>query len=352
MEITKGKVKSALKIVLYAPEGFGKSTFMSQLPDPVFIDTEGSTKQLDVARFGDMMQDWNEILAAVHYVIDHPDCCKTLVIDTADWAEQACIAYTVSQGGQNIKSIEDYGYGKGYVYVQENFQKLLSLLDKVIALNINVAFTAHAQMRKFEQPDEMGAYDRWELKLSKKDSPILKEWADIVLFGNYKTLVYEDSKTKTKKAQGGERIMYTTHHACWDAKNRHGLPDQLPFKYEAIAHLFSNVDKPAKTEKKEEKKKEEKPAKKATPEIKIEIEDDGVADMNIPDDLKKLMLDNGVAGWEVRTVVSNKGVYPYDTTIEEYDPGFVQNALINQWDKMFKLIIQNRSDVPDAVPFD
>ena len=31
---------------------------------------------------------------------------------------------------------------------------------------VNVVLTAHAQMRKFEQPDAAGAYDRWELKLS------------------------------------------------------------------------------------------------------------------------------------------------------------------------------------------
>ena len=33
---------------------------------------------------------------------------------------------------------------------------------------INVVLTAHAQIRKFEQPDEMGAYDRYELKLGKR----------------------------------------------------------------------------------------------------------------------------------------------------------------------------------------
>ena len=44
-------------------------------------------------------------------------------------------------------------------------------------------------MRKFEQPDEMGAYDRWELKLAKKVGPLVKEWADMILFANYKTTV-------------------------------------------------------------------------------------------------------------------------------------------------------------------
>ena len=48
------------------------------------------------------------------------------------------------------------------------------------------------------------------------------------------------SETKKKKAQGGKRVMYTTHHPAWDAKNRHGLPDELPMEYAAIAHIFES----------------------------------------------------------------------------------------------------------------
>lgn len=49
MNITKGKIPSPLKVVLYGVEGIGKSTFASQFPAPLFIDTEGSTKNLDNA---------------------------------------------------------------------------------------------------------------------------------------------------------------------------------------------------------------------------------------------------------------------------------------------------------------
>ena len=48
MEITRGKVQKAKKVVIYGPEGIGKSTFASRFPDPVFIDTEGSTNDLSL----------------------------------------------------------------------------------------------------------------------------------------------------------------------------------------------------------------------------------------------------------------------------------------------------------------
>ena len=66
--------------------------------------------------------------------------------------------------------------------------------------------TAHAKMRKFELPDEMGAYDRWEMKLSKQVAPLLKEWCDILLFLNYQTFIVT-TESKSQKAQGGKRVM-------------------------------------------------------------------------------------------------------------------------------------------------
>lgn len=101
---------------------------------------------------------------------------------------------------------------------------------------------AHAQMRKFEQPDEMGAYDRWELKLQKKVAPLLKEWADMVLFLNYKTKLIRSDKTNSVKARGGERVIYASHNPCWDAKNRHGLPDEFALSYEPLKPIFEVIN--------------------------------------------------------------------------------------------------------------
>ena len=238
--ITKGKVESAKKVVIYGPEGIGKSTLASQFPDPVFIDTEGSTKELDISRYP-TPEYWKMILDFIEDANEERQF-KTVVIDTADWAEQFCIKSVCEM--HSVKGIEDIGYGKGYVYVSEEFTKLLRECDKLVEAGINVVFTAHAQMRKFEQPDELGAYDRWEMKLSKKVAPLLKEWADMVLFCNYKTTVITDSKTQSKKASGGKRVMYASHHPCWDAKNRFGLPEQMEMNFDQIAHIFTVQTEP------------------------------------------------------------------------------------------------------------
>lgn len=342
MKIITGKIESAQKICVYGPEGIGKSTFASHFPGALFIDTEGSTKHLDVARTP-APSSWTMLLQQVDYIKKHPDICQTLIIDTADWAEQLCINHICAKG--NKDGIEDWGYGKGYTYLAEEFGRFLNLLNDLIDLGINVVFTAHAQIKKFEQPDEMGAYDRWELKLQRKTAPMVKEWADMVLFANYQTVLVTDESTKSKKAQGGTRVMYTTHHPAWDAKNRHNLADKLPFDFKKIAHCLpsgqaasATVVEPETTTE-PEIKQESNP--KPTTEPKVEQkEDDPVS--GLPKALRDLMEPNDVTVEEIQEVVALKGYYPEGTPIANYDPDFVQGVLIGAWTQVISMIERNR----------
>lgn len=354
MNITKGVVAKAQKVVAYGPEGIGKSSFASRFPDPLFIDTEGSTGNMDVARL-DKPTSWTFLNQQVEFVKNNRPC-KTLVIDTIDWAERIAIEH-ICQMNQK-KSIEDFGYGSGYIKLEEELGRFLNLLSDVIEVGINVVLTAHAQIRKFEQPDEMGAYDRYELKLGKKTtartSSLVKEWADMVLFMNYKTFsVATDDKGKKHKGQGGVRTIYATHHPAWDAKNRHGLPDEFPMDYSYIAHVFNSTTPtpapPVQEPVAEVQKPTQQPeVKQPVQETKAVNEQTNPVELNqmIPKSLRDLMIQNSVSEEEIQVVVSNKGYYPMGTPISNYDPGFIEGVLVAAWPQVFNMVKGFRESLP------
>jgi adenylate kinase family enzyme len=354
MDIIKGKLSKPQKVVIYGPEGVGKSTFASMFPEALFIDTEDSTVNMDVARLP-KPSSWTMLREHVTYVKNNSNICKTLIIDTADWAERLCIEHICSKA--NVKGIEDFGYGKGYVYLEEEFGRLLNQLQEIIDIGINVVVTAHAEIKKIEQPEEIGGYDHWQMKLEKKTMPLLKEWADILLLANYKVYVVnvdnQGAQKGKNKAQGGTRVMYTTHSPWWDAKNRHGLPDELPFDYKKIAHIFKNQAPVTQTAPKEVQQatvtspptQQNKPIElpKETPKVNTpeSLKDDY---KGIPKALTDLLKANNVTVGEIQLIVAKRGYYPGNTPVTNYDPNFINGVLVGAWPQVYQMILDYRAE--------
>ena len=333
LNIVEGKLKRPQKVVIYGGEGLGKTTLVCKIPDVLVIDTEDGTAQQNVRRIL-KPQTWEELLQILEEVANTPGLCATLVVDTIDWAEQLCIDYVLKKYRQS--SIESFGFGKGYTYVAEEFRNLLRTCDKVIQSGKNVVFTAHAKMRKFEQPDEEGAYDRWELKLSKNIAPLVKEWPDDLLFLNYKTYVVS-TENNTKKAKGGERVIYTNHHPCWDAKNRHGFPDEMPLKYESVSSLFeesTNFDDSETAE----------VANDGIDVITVHKVDDiegakkFVAAEKALLELREKMTIADIQDEDIKKLVAKKGFYPEEIPLAAYSEEVLRGWILKNWEPIVNMI--------------
>ncbi|ASA22338.1 ATP-binding protein [Paenibacillus donghaensis] len=360
MQVITGKVQKAKKVVIYGPEGVGKSSLAAQFPRPIFIDTEGSTTEMDVARLP-RPSSWEMLKQQVRWIWQSGQY-GSLILDTIDWAEMLCVDSVCSTHAKN--GIEDFGYGKGYIFVSEELGRMLNLLSDVVEAGIHVVLIAHAQIVKFEQPDEMGAYDRYQLKLGQKTgsrtAALVKEWADMVLFINYKTFsVSTDKEGKKNKAQGGVRTVYATHHPAWDAKNRHGLPDEFPLDYGYIAHIFSG---PAQAPAAPPAASPQQAAPPASPPPQSPPPADPpsppnppqqpsgapqqVLDPNIHKPLRDLMLQYQVREDEIQIVVSEKQIYPVDTPVSRYDLAYVNGVLVAAWTQVFEAIKNRREQLP------
>ena len=221
-------------------------------------------------------------------------------------------------------------------------------------------------IRTITKPEETGSYDRYELKLKQakngNNCQLVKEWADLILFCNYREFLVADKSTGKKKATGGkERIMYTEHAAAWDAKNRFGLPEVLPLDFEPIAHLFSEDHEQPKQQSvvnsASVQQAVEQPNKLANDwttntdsEISISkfwqpvpytAEEEAIM-AELPKALTDLMRSKQVHPSEIQMAVGRKGYFTSDTPIKNYDPEFVQGCLIGAWPSVMQLIENDR----------
>lgn len=238
MNIIKGKQQRAQRVVIYGVESVGKSTFAAQFPKPLFLDIEGGTAHLDVDRVA--IDSWKQLGECIAEVAKTD--YRTVVIDSADWAERLAVEDLLATNKK--QSVEDFGFGKGWVMAAEKVSRFLGALDRLIDAGKNVVVIAHSKVQRVEPPDILAAYDRYELKLSKQSSPLVKEWADELWFFRFKTKAVTNDGGKAKGIGGKERVIFTTHSAAYDAKTRSGLPDEIPMEWDAVAHLFQPIAKP------------------------------------------------------------------------------------------------------------
>jgi len=235
LNIQRGRRHTPVRAVIYGTEGIGKSTLAAAFPSPVILDTEEGTHHLDVARVS--IGSWDELRSAVAEIGSKPSEFRTVVIDSADWAERLLIESLLVEHKQ--KSIEGFGFGKGYTILAEGFGRFLTQCDALIGVGLNVAFVAHSKVQRTSPPDMADGFDRYELKLTKQTAPLLKEWCDLLCFCNYKTTVSEGSDGRKKATGGKRRLMHLERAAAWDAKNRYGLDAELPMTIDSLAPIFA-----------------------------------------------------------------------------------------------------------------
>lgn len=246
--VSRGRVRSPLSVLLYGVEGVGKSSWGADAPAPIFLDLEDGTEELDVARFP-RPESWSDVLAALDALAREQHQYQTVVIDTLDALERLIQREVCRSGGK--QSIEDFGYGKGYVAASELAAVFVQRLEALRRKGMHVVCLAHAQIRAFSDPAG-DSYDKYRIKGHDKFVALFKEWAKAVLFANYR--VYTVSKDgKTKALGDGARVVYTEPRPAWEAKNRYGLPTELPLNWhefersarageEALPRLVATVE--------------------------------------------------------------------------------------------------------------
>lgn len=217
-------------MVLYGVHGIGKSTWASEAPAPVFIQTEEGLNTLDVVKFP-LAKSIDDVFSAIAALCNEDHEFQTVVLDTADWFERLVHDEVRKLHGETVFT----DYGKGYKLAIPFFEKLLQgltyLRDKK---GMSAIVLGHAKITQFNAPDSP-AFDRYSIDLHDTVATSFEEWADCVFFANYRVFVQKEDvgfgKQEGKAIGKGDRIIYTQERPPHRAKNRYNLPYELPMNY-------------------------------------------------------------------------------------------------------------------------
>lgn len=237
--ISRDPVIAPPRLVVYAPHGVGKTTFGASAPSPIFLPFEDGLGKLSVPHFP-LLTSWGDTIEALTALYQDDHDYQTVVIDSLDWLEPYVWAETCKRHGQ--PNIEAFGFGKGLLFAcdvwREFFAALVALREQK---GMAVILIAHSEIKRFDDPTNE-PYDRYQLKLQPRAAALVEEWADCVLFANFRTYTAKSDAGFNKKVVrgvgSGERVMYTEERPGWRAKNRYSLPPEMPFSWAAFAQAL------------------------------------------------------------------------------------------------------------------
>ena len=252
-------VRKPEKLVIEGETGAGKTTFACSShtkKEPAFVinaddggenvfHKTGINLIHDCVPTGDVKENaekWDQLMETLREIASEKSGIKRIIVDSVDKLEILAQAKTCAL--HKLSHIEDMGYGKGFSYSRGEMAKLLSGLNYLRdTQDIQPILVCHTQVRTINKPT-MEPYDSFVLKLHRSLCGDVMEWADVILFIFYETIVKKiDSgfnRKDSRAIQSGKRFLYTSGSMGVDAKNRFDLPAEIPADWDGYQKLINN----------------------------------------------------------------------------------------------------------------
>lgn len=231
--------------VLYGVDGIGKTTLAAEWPSPIYLPTIGekTPSDIDLPTPGEV-ETFDDMLDIIGELVTEDHDYGTVIIDSIDGFEN--LVWDATAGRLAVSSIEEPGYGKGYVEADTEWREFLGGVAALARKGIAVVMLAHPEIVRFDSPTT-DPYSRYTLKLHKRANALIREQADIVAFMNYRVSIKEKEvghKKTVAHAEGGkERQIHLVEGAGFVAKNRYSMPDAITYKkgegFNAMAKYWS-----------------------------------------------------------------------------------------------------------------
>lgn len=223
-------------MVIHGEPGAGKTTFAANAPNPIFIRAEDGLGALEVDTFPEVTS-INDVMEALAALYEDGHGYNSVVIDSASALEPMIWKQVAADHGK--KSIEDIGFGKGYIYAMDYWRDLVTALKGLAKRGVMPIIIAHSDIVKFDGPED-DPYDRYQIKLHKRAFQHLYEQADIIGFAHVPVFVKKSDEAKNKAKAKGDRQLRLVESPAVIAKNRYSMPETVALDWVEFSTYLPN----------------------------------------------------------------------------------------------------------------
>jgi hypothetical protein len=229
MKISPATAGNAPIILVYGPEGRGKSTLASKFNKPLALLLErGLPRGVTV----DAVEDANtfdEVIVTLRKLIEDRRGYDSLIIDTLDAFEPLLISSVCAKN--NWKTIESPSYGKGYIIADEAWRHfirgLTTLRDRQ---GMTIVLVAHSTIERVDDP-RTASFTAYLPKLHKRATHLILDACDVVGFlaEDLRTVTDEGGfRERVRATSSNQRFLFVEGTPAFVAKNRYGIPAKVP----------------------------------------------------------------------------------------------------------------------------
>lgn len=239
--IQHGRQRRPITACVYGVPGVGKTTFGASAPGALIYCIERGAENLDVGKVP-APASWTDFIEGLRELAANEHKFKSLVVDTLDALELIAIEHVCKEAKK--ATLSDFAYGAGYALLVQEWRVFLRALEILRdRKGMNIILIAHEHRKTFDDP-ALGAYAVYRPKLQDKVWALTNEWVDAVLFAQFDMALVEKEGQKDRAYVTGERLLYTQRSTGFVAKNRYGLPPQMPLDWALLEQAATPLTVP------------------------------------------------------------------------------------------------------------
>jgi len=204
-----------LRVLIHGEPKIGKSTFCTQFPKALFLDTENGLVALRASKV--IVSNWLQFRGAINDILSETHFYETIIIDTIDNAWLYCQQWYCRKAGIDYEG--DQGFGKGFSMVMREFRDALNML---ITSPFGLVMTSHSCDREVDDGT----------KKRTKTVPSLSGKAREFITGSSTIIGYACLEKLGRR-------LYCQPAGAFEAGDRTGrLPEWIPLRYDELAKYF------------------------------------------------------------------------------------------------------------------